>query len=148
MDLTGRQKEIVTSIYAGRENTGEWRLSDVGQIYYYEDYVFLPVRWWKRAEEGARSLDDPADKRPAASDEATQLLAVSLRSGCVTGVTELLVSRDNVMPGVDLLFFEDGQAVYGIDSFDGRNSSARSEHFPRRPARAKACGAGRWAAGE
>ena len=45
MDLTGRQKEIVTSIYAGRENTGEWRLSDVGQIYYYEDYVFLPVRW-------------------------------------------------------------------------------------------------------
>ena len=119
MDLTGRQKEIVTSIYAGRENTGEWRLSDVGQIYYYEDYVFLPVRWWKRAEEGARSLDDPADKRPAASDEATQLLAVSLRSGCVTGVTELLVSRDNVMPGVDLLFFEDGQAVYGIDSFDG-----------------------------
>lgn len=119
MDLTGRQKEIVTSIYAGRENTGEWRLSDVGQIYYYEDYVFLPVRWWKRAEEGARSLDDSTDKRPAASDEATQLLAVSLRSGCVTGVTELLVSRDNVMPGVDLLFFEEGQAVYGIDSFDG-----------------------------
>ena len=23
------------------------------------------------------------------------------------------------MPGVDLLFFEEGQAVYGIDSFDG-----------------------------
>lgn len=123
MDLTGRQKEIVTSIYAGRENTGEWRISDVGEIYYYQDHVFLPVRWWKSAEEGENARDDASDdtldERPASSDEAVQLLAVSLRSGSVTGVTERMEDRDNVMPGVDLLVFADGQVVYGIDSFDG-----------------------------
>lgn len=133
MDLTGRQKEIVTSIYAGRADAGEWRISDVGEIYYYQDHVFLPVRWWKSAEEGENARDDASDdtldERPASSDEAVQLLAVSLRSGSVTGVTERMEDRDNVMPGVDLLVFADGQVVYGIDSFDGTRFVSEIREF-------------------
>ena len=113
--------------------------------------VFLPGGAWDGKEGGRGSAFSrmiPADKRPAASDEATQLLAVSLRSGCVTGVTELLVSRDNVMPGVDLLFFEDGQAVYGIDSFDGTKFVSEIRAFSPETGESESLWSGRWAARE
>ena len=69
-----------------------------------EDYVFLPVRWVEEGKEGARSLMIPRDKRPAASDEANAASGRQPFSGCVTGVTELLVSRTMSCPAWTFCF--------------------------------------------